>query len=172
MERTKNWEYTIEENDEWERKKRRKERNADFEFHGMRHGTVHVQVGLTGFCFSICLKDEEQQARRRYKKDLVHLKPDLATYNKQKEVALGLTPGSIKAGPSSSSSNAITAFNPGTVSSFDQNSLFMCPNYIVTNRLSHTSNSKPQNHCIEMQIHCCTPTTSPVKRQLIVLSTS
>lgn len=34
LERKKNWEYTIEENDEWEKKKRRKERNADFEFHG------------------------------------------------------------------------------------------------------------------------------------------
>ena len=36
-ERNKNWEWTIEENDEWERKKKRKKRNADFEFHGM-HG--------------------------------------------------------------------------------------------------------------------------------------
>ena len=36
VERKKNWEYTIEENDEWEKKKRRKERNADFEFHGTR----------------------------------------------------------------------------------------------------------------------------------------
>ena len=34
IERKKNWEYTIEENEEWEKKKRRKERNADFEFHG------------------------------------------------------------------------------------------------------------------------------------------
>ena len=34
IERNKNWEWTIEENEEWEKKKRRKERNADFEFHG------------------------------------------------------------------------------------------------------------------------------------------
>ena len=34
LDRKKNWEYTIEENDEWEKRKRRKERNADFEFHG------------------------------------------------------------------------------------------------------------------------------------------
>ena len=34
VERNKNWEWTIEENEEWEKKKRRKERNADFEFHG------------------------------------------------------------------------------------------------------------------------------------------
>jgi len=90
-ERTKNWEYTIEENDEWEKKKRRKARNADFEY-----------------------RDEEQQARKRYKKDLVHLKPDLAAYNKQKEIALGLAPGTLKSGSSSaaSSSSALATFDP------------------------------------------------------------
>lgn len=35
VERQKNWEWTIEENDEWEKKKARKARRADFEFHGM-----------------------------------------------------------------------------------------------------------------------------------------
>jgi len=35
VERQKNWEYTIEENDEWEKKLARKRRRADFEFHGM-----------------------------------------------------------------------------------------------------------------------------------------
>lgn len=34
VERAKNWEWTIEENDEWEKKLRRKKRRADFEFHG------------------------------------------------------------------------------------------------------------------------------------------
>lgn len=34
VERQKNWEYTIEENDEWEKKSARKKRRADFEFHG------------------------------------------------------------------------------------------------------------------------------------------
>ena len=33
IERTKNWEYTVEENDEWEKKLARKARRADFEFH-------------------------------------------------------------------------------------------------------------------------------------------
>lgn len=33
IERQKNWEYTIEENDEWEKKLARKARRADFEFH-------------------------------------------------------------------------------------------------------------------------------------------
>ncbi|TDL28006.1 SYF2-domain-containing protein [Rickenella mellea] len=98
VERNKNWEWTIEENDEWEKKQRRKARNADFEFH-----------------------DEEQQSRKRYKKDLVHLKPDLAAYNTQKEIALGLEPGTLKAGASSASSS-LTAFNPqgNAVASYEQ----------------------------------------------------
>lgn len=33
-EREKNWEWTIEDNDNWEKKKARKARRADYEFHG------------------------------------------------------------------------------------------------------------------------------------------
>lgn len=33
VERQKNWEWTIEENNEWEKKQARKARRADFEFH-------------------------------------------------------------------------------------------------------------------------------------------
>ncbi|KAJ7089843.1 SYF2 splicing factor-domain-containing protein [Mycena belliarum] len=77
VERAKNWEWTIEENDYWEKKKARKARRADFEFH-----------------------DDAHAARRRYKKDLDQIKPDLAAYNRQKELAMGLVPGTL------------TAFNP------------------------------------------------------------
>lgn len=41
VEREKNWEWTIEENDAWEKKKARKARRADFEFHGNCHLYVH-----------------------------------------------------------------------------------------------------------------------------------
>ncbi|KIP09956.1 hypothetical protein PHLGIDRAFT_85904 [Phlebiopsis gigantea 11061_1 CR5-6] len=93
VERQKNWEYTIEENDEWESKQARKARRADFEFN-----------------------NDADAARRRYKKDLDFIKPDLAAYNKQKEIALGLAPGTLsKSGGSSSS--AITAFDPQAGSS-------------------------------------------------------
>ena len=34
VDREKNWEWTIEENDAWEKKLARKARRADFEFHG------------------------------------------------------------------------------------------------------------------------------------------
>lgn len=39
VERQKNWEYTIEENDEWEKKLARKARRADFEFHSTYSGS-------------------------------------------------------------------------------------------------------------------------------------
>lgn len=69
--------------------------------------------------------DEEQQSRKRYKKDLVHLKPDLAAYNAQKEIALGLEPGTLKAG-SSAASSSLTAFNPqGNAVSIFQPSSFI-----------------------------------------------
>jgi hypothetical protein len=35
VERQKNWEWTIEDNEEWEKKLARKTRRADFKFHGM-----------------------------------------------------------------------------------------------------------------------------------------
>ncbi|KAF7371017.1 Pre-mRNA-splicing factor syf2 [Mycena sanguinolenta] len=85
VERAKNWEWTIEENDNWEKKKARKARRADFEFH-----------------------DDAHAARRRYKKDLDLIKPDLAAYNRQKELAMGLAPGSLTAfNPTASSSQMI-----------------------------------------------------------------
>ncbi|KAG1740493.1 mRNA splicing factor SYF2, partial [Suillus paluster] len=72
VERQKNWEWTIEENDNWEKKKARKARRADYEFH-----------------------DDAHAARRRYKKDLDLIKPDLVAYSRQKEAVLGLAPGSL-----------------------------------------------------------------------------
>jgi pre-mRNA-splicing factor SYF2 len=41
------------------------------------------------------LVDDAHAARRRYKKDLDLIKPDLVAYNRQKEVALGLAPGTL-----------------------------------------------------------------------------
>lgn len=107
VERQKNWEWTIEENDNWEKKKARKARRADYEFHGR------------GSCYSLhddthhsCV-DDVHAARRRYKKDLDLIKPDLATYNRQKEAVLGLAPGSLsKSGSSTPSSSALTTFDP------------------------------------------------------------
>ena len=41
-----------------------------------------------------CL-DDAHAARRRYKKDIDHIKPDLVAYNKQKAIAMGQNPGSL-----------------------------------------------------------------------------
>jgi len=99
VERQKNWEYTIEENDAWEKKLARKKRRADFEFHGE-------------LCFILvrCIatkrySDDAHAARRRYKKDLDLIKPDLEAYNKQKAIAMGQNAG------------ALVGFNPGAGSS-------------------------------------------------------
>jgi pre-mRNA-splicing factor SYF2 len=58
--------------------------------------------------------DDAHAARRRYKKDLDLIKPDLAAYNRQKEVVLGLAPGSLAKSGSSTplASSALTTFDP------------------------------------------------------------
>ncbi|KAF8452646.1 SYF2 splicing factor-domain-containing protein [Boletus edulis BED1] len=91
VERLKNWEWTIEDNENWEKKLARKARRADYEFH-----------------------DDAHAARRRYKKDLDLLKPDLEAYNRQKEQALGLVAGTLsKSGSSTPSggSSALVSFD-------------------------------------------------------------
>ncbi|KAL1748299.1 SYF2 splicing factor-domain-containing protein [Schizophyllum fasciatum] len=65
VERAKNWSYSIEENDEWEKKLRRKRRRAEYEFN-----------------------DDADASRRKYKKDLDLIKPDLTAYEEQKAQAL------------------------------------------------------------------------------------
>ncbi|KAI0767289.1 SYF2 splicing factor-domain-containing protein [Fomes fomentarius] len=89
IERQKNWEYTIEENDEWEKKLARKARRADFSFN-----------------------DDADAARRKYKKDLDFIQPDLESYNRQKEIALGLAAGTLSKQGAASGSSAVTTFDP------------------------------------------------------------
>ncbi|KAI0363978.1 SYF2-domain-containing protein [Pilatotrama ljubarskyi] len=89
IERQKNWEYTIEENDEWEKKQARKARRADFSFN-----------------------DDADAARRKYKKDLDFIKPDLESYNRQKEIALGLAPGTLTKQGAASGFSTVTNFDP------------------------------------------------------------
>lgn len=88
VERAKNWEYSVEENDEWEKKQARKNRRADFQFHS-------ACLLFTLRNCSHTITDDSHAARRKYKKDLDHLNPDLAAYNRQKEIAMGLAPGTL-----------------------------------------------------------------------------
>jgi pre-mRNA-splicing factor SYF2 len=111
VERQKNWEWTIEENEEWEKKLARKARRADFEF----HGTVPVHWFVCVFKFSAFSPDDAHAARRKYKKEVDKLKPDLEAYNKQKETAMGLAPGTLS--QSGSSSFSLDGFDPSAASS-------------------------------------------------------
>lgn len=90
VERQKNWEYTIEENDEWEKKLARKKRRADFEFHGRL--LLFFNSTITEI---IPPADDAHAARRRYKKDLDLIKPNLEVYNQQKAIAMGQVPGTL-----------------------------------------------------------------------------
>lgn len=91
LERKRNWEYSIEENDDWTKRLEKKGRRADFQFHGARssHKIQHLSDIILIF------SDETQTAHRKYKKDLDLLKPDMEAYTRQKEVALGLQPGAL-----------------------------------------------------------------------------
>ena len=87
VERQKNWELVIEENEEWEKKLARKARRADFEFI-----MVRVALSLSGLSsFHVHnIPDDSHSALRKYKRDVDKLKPGLETYNKQKGAAMGL----------------------------------------------------------------------------------
>ncbi|GAA5966433.1 hypothetical protein JCM21900_004416 [Sporobolomyces salmonicolor] len=78
LERTKNWEYSIEDNERWDKKLARKERRADFSF-----------------------TDYDDIARRKYKKDLDDFKPDLAAYNAQRAAAESSSQALIASGSGS-----------------------------------------------------------------------
>lgn len=71
LERKKAWEYSIADNEAWDKKLARKARRAQFDF-----------------------TDFDDVARRKYKRDIDSLKPDLKSYNAQRSEALGLTNGS------------------------------------------------------------------------------
>ncbi|WWC58380.1 uncharacterized protein I303_100920 [Kwoniella dejecticola CBS 10117] len=93
LERKKNWEYSIEDNERWEKKLEEQKVKQDTHFH-----------------------NAEDDAHKRYNRNIRSTKVDLASYERQKEAALGLAPGTLVAGggssnavASSSRSGALTA---------------------------------------------------------------
>lgn len=66
LERKRNWEYTLEDNEKWNKKQEKKERRAD-------HGLV----------------DYDDAARRKYRRDMDTFKPDLQSYREQKQRVIG-----------------------------------------------------------------------------------
>ncbi|WVQ77326.1 hypothetical protein IAR50_007010 [Cryptococcus sp. DSM 104548] len=90
VERKKNWEYSIEDDERWAKKEAEKEAKQDQHFH-----------------------NAEDDAWKRYNRNIRGTKADLMAYERQKEAALGLAPGTLVpiAGGSSSgagSSSALT----------------------------------------------------------------
>lgn len=69
LERKRNWEYSLADNEAWSKKQARKERRMD--------------TGFSTF---------DESARRKYRRDIDTFKPDLKSYQAQKAAALGLTP--------------------------------------------------------------------------------
>ncbi|KAK9893402.1 SYF2-domain-containing protein [Cystobasidium minutum MCA 4210] len=67
LERKRNWEYSLADNEAWNKKLAKKERRAD-----------------TGF------STYDESARRKYRRDMDAFKPDLKAYNAQKAAALGI----------------------------------------------------------------------------------
>ncbi|KAL7420117.1 Pre-mRNA-splicing factor SYF2 [Cryptotrichosporon argae] len=84
LERRKAWEWSIEQNERWERKEKEKEARQDQHFH-----------------------NAEDDAHKRYERNLRKTPADLAAYAKQREAALGAGAGAasgaraVVAGPSS-----------------------------------------------------------------------
>jgi pre-mRNA-splicing factor SYF2 len=164
VERQKNWEWTIEENDNWEKKKARKARRADYEFHGrgLCHSS-HDDIHHSGV-------DDVHAARRRYKKDLDLIKPDLVAYSRQKEAVLGLAPGSLsKSGSSTPSSSALTTFDPsgGQASVAESFIVLYILWYTCLRWFHHLNNGWLQRASTEMPILYCMLTTSLLKTPLI-----
>ncbi|CAH7667564.1 SYF2 splicing factor-domain-containing protein [Phakopsora pachyrhizi] len=86
LERKRAWQYSIEDNERWDKKMKQKKSRANFDF-----------------------TDYEDMALRKYKKDVDCLKPDLVSYNKQRAAA---TPGgdpstSLALSKSASSSTSV-----------------------------------------------------------------
>ncbi|WWC86031.1 uncharacterized protein L201_000902 [Kwoniella dendrophila CBS 6074] len=84
LERRKNWEYSIEDNERWEKKLEEQKIKQDTHFH-----------------------NEEDDAHKRYNRNIRSTKVDLLAYERQKEAALGLAPGTLVPVGGGSSSNAI-----------------------------------------------------------------
>ena len=139
----------------------------------VRFFAVLSVAGLSAFMLTT-LPDDAHAARRKYKKEVDKLKPDLEAYNKQKEAAMGLAPGTLS--QSESSTFSLTTFDPTQASSSQvTHSVSLVP---LTNSESRifrwsrllTSNRSQQRVSTETRIVYYMPTTSLLTRQSTVSS--
>lgn len=84
LERKRAWQYSIEDNERWDKKLKQKASRGNHEF-----------------------TDYDDYARRKYKKDIDSLKPDLVSYNKQRAAATGSGASTSSALVSGSSTSVI-----------------------------------------------------------------
>ncbi|PVF98719.1 SYF2-domain-containing protein [Serendipita vermifera] len=131
LERKRNWEYSIEEDEEWTKRMDKKKKRADFQFH-----------------------DEATSAYRKYKKDLDLLQPDLIAYNLEKEKALGLDPGTlVKRDEAGRMSLTATAKEQSTmISAAEANGAVAEGLYRDANSLSYADN-KPSEEAIDRVVN-------------------
>ncbi|OCF36222.1 pre-mRNA-splicing factor SYF2 [Kwoniella heveanensis BCC8398] len=92
LERKKNWEYSIEDNERWEKKLEQDKVKQDTHFH-----------------------NAEDDAHKRYNRNIRSTKPDLMAYERQKEAALGLAPGTLVPPAGSSSQTVAPSGSKGKV---------------------------------------------------------
>lgn len=110
MERKKNWEWSIEQNERWQQKVDESKAKGDSSFHSMSDFTIHTVPTLLLPCeqvlcqrrlYSSCLdaraepSDAEDDAFKRYNRNIKTTKPDLLQYQRAKEAAMGLAPGTL-----------------------------------------------------------------------------
>lgn len=151
-ERQKNWEWTIEDNDNWEKKQARKKRRADYEFHGKCSRTSLSTISL------MSCTDDAHAARRKYKKDLDLLETDLEAYNRQKALATGSALTTFDASGSSSAVQVmqLTIYYPPEGSDRFRRQWVQSNNNLLTRT------------CTETHPPFFMATTSPARKQLTV----
>lgn len=91
IERKKNWEWTIEDNERWQAKLEEQKVKQDTHFHSASFYLIlPFYVILT-----IRFADAEDDAYKKYNRNLRATKADVVAYERQKEAALGLAPGTL-----------------------------------------------------------------------------
>ena len=89
LERRKAWEWSIEQNERWEAKQAESKERSDSHFH-----------------------NAQDDAHKRYTKNIRTTKVDLVAYERQKEQALGLAPGTLV--PLGATSTSLTLAGPSS----------------------------------------------------------
>ncbi|GFZ42408.1 hypothetical protein JCM24511_00123 [Saitozyma sp. JCM 24511] len=96
LERRKAWEWSIEQNERWEAKMEDQRVRSDSRFH-----------------------NAEDEAFKKYNRDIRNTKADLVAYERQKEAALGLAPGTLVPAGATSASLATSSRSKGLTASED-----------------------------------------------------